>query len=121
MGAAVGPNILGEREMKMPQYSREPKLTGFIFTKFQSSAKGSARKEKLAAEAITTLGPIICCLHFNWRLYFKIKKNTQKNIQRPSLLLGVKVEEENIDQVGHQLMHTFVHSKLDITIFSSLS
>merc|ERR1712088_380083 len=105
--------------MKMPQYSRkysrEPKLTGFIFTKFQSSAKGSARKEKLAAEAITTLGPIICCLHF------KVKKNTQKNIQRPSLLLGVKVEEENIDQVGHQLMHTFVHSKLDITIFSSLS
>ena len=60
--------------MKMPQYSREPKLTGFIFTKFQSSAKGSARKEKLAAEAITTLGPIICCLHFNWRLYFKVKK-----------------------------------------------
>jgi len=45
IGAACGPNILGEREMKMPQIFKRAKVDRFQFDQVSKLQRGLARKK----------------------------------------------------------------------------
>jgi len=69
--------------MKMPQYSREPKLT-----KFQSSGIGKCLERKIGNDHFKTHNLFVS---IQIGVYI-LKQKILRKIQRPSLVLGVKIE-----------------------------